>query len=47
MSLRTRSSRNGCDVLLHEVYTQVGYDESDADWRKCITSFHTSTKELA
>jgi ribonuclease BN (tRNA processing enzyme) len=38
---------DGCDVLLHEVYTQSGYDESDADWRKYITSFHTSTKELA
>ncbi len=38
---------DGCDVLLHEVYTQTGYDESDADWRKYITSFHTSTKELA
>jgi ribonuclease BN (tRNA processing enzyme) len=40
-------SCDGCDVLLHEVYTQVGYDESNADWRKYITSFHTSTKELA
>jgi ribonuclease BN (tRNA processing enzyme) len=38
---------DGCDVLLHEVYTQLGYDESNADWRKYITNFHTSTKELA
>jgi len=38
---------DGCDVLLHEVYTQTGYDESAADWRKYITSFHTSAKELA
>ena len=38
---------NGCDVLLHEVYTQRGYDESEEDWRKYVTSFHTSTKELA
>ncbi|MEY2563506.1 MAG: hypothetical protein QOH88_1699 [Verrucomicrobiota bacterium] len=38
---------DGCDVLLHEVYSQTGYDESEADWRKYITSFHTSTKELA
>jgi ribonuclease BN (tRNA processing enzyme) len=37
----------GCDVLLHEVYTQLGYDESKPDWRKYITNFHTSTKELA
>jgi ribonuclease BN (tRNA processing enzyme) len=38
---------DGCDVLLHEVYSQLGYDESKADWRKYITNFHTSTKELA
>lgn len=38
---------NGCDVLIHEVYTQLGYSKSNADWRKYITSFHTSTKELA
>jgi len=38
---------DGCDVPLHEVYTQVGYDESNADWRKYITNFHTSAKELA
>lgn len=38
---------NGCDVLLHEVYTQLGYDQSKEEWRKYITSFHTSTKELA
>jgi ribonuclease BN (tRNA processing enzyme) len=37
----------GCDILLHEVYTQLGYDESKPDWRKYITNFHTSTKELA
>ena len=38
---------NGCDVLLHEVYTQLGYDQSKEDWRTYITNFHTSTKELA
>ncbi|MDT7602432.1 MAG: hypothetical protein QOF61_429 [Acidobacteriota bacterium] len=37
----------GCDVLLHEVYTQVGYEESKPDWRKYVLSFHTSSKELA
>jgi len=38
---------DGCDVLLHEVYTQLGYDESKPDWRNYITNFHTSSKELA
>jgi len=38
---------NGCDILLHEVYSQFGFDTSKEDWRKYILSFHTSTKELA
>ena len=38
---------NGCDFLLHEVYTQVGFEESKDDWRKYILSFHTSSRELA
>jgi ribonuclease BN (tRNA processing enzyme) len=38
---------DGCDVLVHEVYTQLGYDQSKEDWRKYITNFHTSTKELS
>ena len=38
---------NGCDVLLHEVYSQLGYDKSPPDWREYVTNFHTSTKELA
>jgi ribonuclease BN (tRNA processing enzyme) len=37
---------DGCDVLLHEAYTQAGYDASAEDWRKYVTNFHTSTKEL-
>ena len=38
---------NGCDILLHEVYSQCGFDMSKEDWRKYIMEFHTSTKELA
>ena len=37
---------HGCDVLVHEVYSLVGYVKSTAEWQKYITSFHTSTKEL-
>ena len=37
---------NGCDVLVHEVYSLVGYVKSTAEWQMYITSFHTSTKEL-
>jgi len=38
---------NGCDVLIHEVYSKVGFDASNQDWRKYVLSFHTSTHELA
>lgn len=38
---------NGCDVLIHEVYTETGFARSSADWQKYIRSFHTSSKELA
>jgi ribonuclease BN (tRNA processing enzyme) len=38
---------HGCDVLIHEVYSQLGFEQSSPDWRKYILSFHTSTKELA
>jgi ribonuclease BN (tRNA processing enzyme) len=38
---------NGCDVLIHEVYSERGYAASDSAWRKYVKSFHTSTTELA
>src|SRR6266404_5979816 len=38
---------HGCDVLIHEVYSQVGFAASSQNWREYISSFHTSTKELA
>jgi ribonuclease BN (tRNA processing enzyme) len=38
---------NGCDVLIHEVYSQLGYSNSTEKWQRYVTSFHTSTKELA
>ncbi|MBA3645386.1 MAG: MBL fold metallo-hydrolase [Gemmatimonadaceae bacterium] len=41
------SACNGCDVLLHEVYTVQGYAQSDTAWRSYLRSFHTSTQQLA
>jgi len=38
---------NGCDVLIHELYTQRGFNAKGQDWRKYLLSFHTSTRELA
>jgi ribonuclease BN (tRNA processing enzyme) len=37
----------GCDVLLHEAYSDFGYDASPVAWRSYLKSFHTSTSELA
>ncbi len=38
---------NGCDMLVHEVYTEMGYRESPAAWRAYSKAFHTTTTELA
>jgi len=38
---------NGCDVLIHEVYSQAGYATRPPEWQRYHASFHTSTKELA
>jgi ribonuclease BN (tRNA processing enzyme) len=38
---------HGCDVLIHEAYTQRGYTESSAAWARYSKSFHTTTIELA
>ena len=38
---------NGCDVLLHEVYSEMGYRESPEAWRAYSKAFHTTTTELA
>jgi ribonuclease BN (tRNA processing enzyme) len=38
---------NGCDVLLHEVYSVAGVTNRSPNERKYFASFHTSTYELA
>ena len=38
---------NGCDVLIHEAYTQLGHDTTTPAWRAYSESFHTTTHELA
>lgn len=37
----------GCDVLLHEVYSQAGFQKRPREWQKYHASFHTSSRELA
>jgi ribonuclease BN (tRNA processing enzyme) len=38
---------NGCDVLLHEVYSTTGFARRPPEWQRYHSSFHTSSKELA
>lgn len=38
---------NGCDVLIHEVYTQASFDKVSPEWRQYREAFHTSTRQLA
>ena len=38
---------NGCDVLIHEVYSQAGFDTLPPDDRRYHAAFHTSAPELA
>ena len=37
----------GCDVLIHEVYSQAGWERREPVWQIYHGSFHTSTRELA
>jgi ribonuclease BN (tRNA processing enzyme) len=38
---------NGCDVLIHEVYTQASFDLVSPEWKQYRLAYHTSSKELA
>ena len=37
---------NGCDILLHEVYSVAGFKKRTSMWQKYHSNFHTSTVEL-
>ena len=37
----------GCDLLVHEVYSNVAFQRRPAVWQRYHASFHTSTTELA
>jgi ribonuclease BN (tRNA processing enzyme) len=41
------SACNGCDVLIHEVYSSRRFLTRPARWQSYHSSFHTSTDELA
>lgn len=37
----------GCDVLIHEVYSQVGFNGRSPVWQEYHSNYHTSSHELA
>lgn len=37
----------GCDVLIHEVYSTTGFARRPPEWQRYHASFHTSSRELA
>jgi ribonuclease BN (tRNA processing enzyme) len=37
----------GCDVLIHEVYSTTGFARRPPEWQRYHSNFHTSSKELA
>jgi ribonuclease BN (tRNA processing enzyme) len=38
---------NGCDILLHEAYSQAGFERREPEWQRYHASSHTSSVELA
>lgn len=38
---------NGCDVLIHEVYSEAGFAKRSPEWQKYHKRYHTSSRELA
>jgi ribonuclease BN (tRNA processing enzyme) len=38
---------NGCDVLVHEVYSTAGFLKRPAEWQRYHARYHTSSEQLA
>jgi ribonuclease BN (tRNA processing enzyme) len=38
---------NGCDILIHEVYSDAGFARREPDWQRYHAAAHTSASELA
>ena len=37
---------NGCDILIHEVYTEAGYAKASPEWQRMRRTHHTSSRQL-
>ena len=46
-SERVVAACDGCDVLIHEVYSDAGFARREPDWQRYHASAHTSATELA
>ena len=45
-SQTTIDACNGCDILVHEVYTQKGFEAGSLSWQRYRVQYHTSSKQL-
>jgi len=43
---RLIEAAKGCDILVHEVYSQKGWEGRTPEWRRYHAAFHTSGPEL-
>lgn len=43
----TETACNGCDVLVHEVYSAAGFARRPPEWQRYHARYHTSSDELA
>jgi ribonuclease BN (tRNA processing enzyme) len=37
---------DGCDILVHEVYSQAGFEQRSPEWQRYHSAFHTSAVQL-
>ena len=37
---------NGCDILIHEVYTEAGYAKASPEWQRMRRAYHTSSRQM-
>lgn len=38
---------NGCDILIHEVYSTAGFAKRSPEWQRYHARYHTSSEQLA
>jgi ribonuclease BN (tRNA processing enzyme) len=40
------AAARGCDILVHEVYSQKGWEKRPPEWQRYHAAFHTSAPDL-